>query len=545
MKKRLFSLLLGALLLLLLLPAGALAEDIVIDFGSIRAGDTLDLQLVSTSGGTGTITEGSIPPSCRIDVEERDGLPVFYLRGTPGLAGDCAFTLTVAETVELETVDENGETGVTTEQRVVAVVRVSGSVLPALPVVHVEDLDCFVGDEARLVAEASSSDGGALSYQWFRAESREDRDGRPLEGKTARELTVDTEFPDELYYYCVVTNNNNGRTESVSSETVRVRVAEPQIVELSVKTLPEKLEYTEGDTLETKGLELQVKYDNGVVVTEQDGFTVTPRKLDVVGTQTVTVSYQEKTCTFAVIVKEMEEKIVGLSLRSLPTKRDYKQGEWLDTTGLVLLVHTNKGNVSEMTTGFDYSPRELNSPGLQTVTISFEDQSTSFTVTVEPAEKTILGIEIKQLPTKLDYKAGDTFRPEGMVLRVLTDQGEEEVRSGYSCSPTRFTREGTQTVTVSYAGKLATMELTVAPAEEETPDSPGKSDEPAPKQDASEKQEAEPKKSGGSSATLLTVLLIVLIIAIAALLAYLYILQQDRINAFFRKLTKEKGSGRR
>ena len=551
MKKRMFSLLLAACLLISLLPCAALAEgNMIVNLGTVRAGSVLDMQMGTTESGTASLTGGSLPDNCSIITEERNGLSAHYLRGTPGVAGSYEFSITVTDTVtkEIEHPGEDGEeptTETVTETVTVATLSCSLTVLPAVPSFTVADLDCFVAEEAYIEVKASVTDRGTIGYQWYKNDVRDNHDGTLLQGETDRRLLIDTESPFTGYYYCVVTNSNNGLTESQTTPVITVKVTEPSIISVSIASLPEKLEYTEGDTLDPKGLTLFVRYSNGMTVTEDEGFVLSPTKLEKPGTQTITVTYQDNTCTFPVIVNEAKEIVEAITLSSLPVKREYKQGEWLDTSGMVLQVITNKGNKSEVTTGFTCSPQILDKPGVQTVTVTYQEKTTSFTVTVQAGEKTVQRIEIQTLPTKLSYKVGDSFDPTGMVLKVTTDQGDELIRGGFTFSPARFTREGTQILTVTYSGQSCTMELVVSPSDASPAETekPGKSDTTDPQPAPTAQPEAEgrePSRSGKSGLGMLTsVVIFALLIALVALGAYVYVNRKAEIKAFVNKLFRK------
>ena len=573
MNKRLVSCFLATLLLLSLLPAAAFAEgNIVVNLGSVRAGSPLELQIATTDAGTASLADGSLPDGCSISTEERGGSFAHYLSGTPKNAGSYEFTLKVTDTVviisnvtansdaEDEEPEETVEPEVTPEptpeptpevtpepeERIeeitVATLKCSLTVLPDVPELTVKDVSCFVGEEARIELQATVNDGGTLSYQWYRNAVKDNREGELLKDKTERELRYDMEFVGENYFYCVVTNTNNGQTETVTSPVVTVTATEPTITSLAIASLPTKLEYTEGDTIDTKGLTLTVHYSNGTVVTEDEGFTVSPTKLEKPGTQTITVTYLENTVTFPVIVNEEKEVTDGIAVTTLPNKREYQQGERLDTEGLVLQVITNKGNRSTVTSGFSCSPEVLNTAGIQTITVSYEGKTASFTVTVRGGEKTVEKIAIETMPSRLTYQVGDSFDAAGLVLRVTTDQGDELVRSGFMCSPSRFTREGTQTVTISYGGQSCTMELTVSPAPEKpaetaAPEKPAETAAPERGTKPADSDKSGESRAQRASSIMLVVILITALAALAALVAYVYVTRQDEIKALWQRLT--------
>ena len=80
--------------------------------------------------------------------------------------------------------------------------------------------------------EASVSDGGTLSYQWFQALDNSATNGRKLEGETKPILYPPTNHATEggLFYYCEVTNTNENVTGN-SKTTVRTPYSKRVIIE--------------------------------------------------------------------------------------------------------------------------------------------------------------------------------------------------------------------------------------------------------------------------------------------------------------------------
>lgn len=93
-----------------------------------------------------------------------------------------------------------------------------------------------------------------------------------------------------------------------------VSVSSVSVSSVSIKSNPTKTTYTCGDTLNTSGLKLTVKYSNGKEETVSSGFSCSPSTLSSEGKQTVTVSYGGKSAKFSVNVEEAE-----FSTRSAPS----------------------------------------------------------------------------------------------------------------------------------------------------------------------------------------------------------------------------------
>ncbi len=112
--------------------------------------------------------------------------------------------------------------------------------------------------------------------------------------------------------------NMSGELETVS-DTFRVdfKYADANTVtSISILSKPTKLTYAVGDTLDTSGLTLRLTKGQGATEDVTSGFTCDVTKLSSVGTQTVTVTYGDKTATFDVTVTEAISSSSSSSLSS-------------------------------------------------------------------------------------------------------------------------------------------------------------------------------------------------------------------------------------
>lgn len=529
MKKRVLSLLLT--LLLFLGAAGAARADntIIVNLGTAEAGVYADRLLGTTERGSAAISGGTLPEGCRIETDTREDGAYHYLRGTPMSAGDYAFTLVV-------TAPSDGD-----ELELVADLQCSLTVLPATPTVSVSpDVSVSLGEEASLTAVASTADGGALSYQWYTAASRTDTEGTPLPDAAEATLRVTPLAAGTSWYYCVVTNTNNGRTASGKSPAAAVTAEQVLPVSLTVLSMPSKLDFTVGDQLDTTGLQLRLTWSNGQSETIGAGFTAEPSQLGAIGSQTVTVSYAGLSCSYTVQVKDVEEVVLGLQVVDLPQKLDYTVGEWLDTTGLTLRVDTNKGSY-DVSTGYTCNPRVLEQEGRQTVTVNYGGDSVTFTVNVASAEKHVESITVMRRPARLSYTVGDAFDPLGLTLMVTTNRGSEEVTEGFTWAPQRFTYAGRQNVTIRYEGQTCELELIVdAPAETAAPaESAAPTAEPESSPAATPRPNVSVERKSGQTAV--TVIVVAALVGLAALLGYVYLAKRDKLIAALQAIRERFG----
>ena len=231
---------------------------------------------------------------------------------------------------------------------------------------------------------------------------------------------------------------------------------------ISVKTNPTKTNYFVGDTLNIAGLTLTATYNNGTTETITSGFTCSPTKLNIAGTQAVTVTYGGKTTTFNVNVTAVE--LSSIAVKTNPTKTSYFIGDTLDTAGLTLTATYNNGVTEVISENFTYTPDELNTAGTQAITVTYGGKTTTFDVTVKAVE--LSSITIKTNPTKTSYFVGDLIDTTGLTLLATYNNGVTEVISkNFTYTPDELNTAGTQAVTVTYGGKTTTFDVTVKAVE--------------------------------------------------------------------------------
>ena len=237
------------------------------------------------------------------------------------------------------------------------------------------------------------------------------------------------------------------------------------ITGISIKNNINKTTYIKGETLDLTGGVLTVSYGDGnkadVPMTSSD-VKVTGFDSNNVGNQTITVTYQGKTITFNVTIKDEIERI---TIKTNPLKTVYTKGEELDlTNGVINVVYSDGKTASIPMTSkeIEISGYDNITSGEQTITVTYRGQQTSFKITVkDEVEK----ITIKSNPTKTVYKKGDPLNLEGGIITVIyKDETTSEIKmSSNEVKVTGYnnTKPGTQKVTVIYEEKEASFEVTV------------------------------------------------------------------------------------
>lgn len=158
-------------------------------------------------------------------------------------------------------------------------------------------------------------------------------------------------------------------TVTFDEKTVDFSILVVDISGIEIKTPPMKQEYLVGDTLDSTGLTVLVKYTDGTSETITSGFTVSELDSSSIGEKEITVSYKNHTTTFKVLVYELQ----GIRITHYPEKTYYRVGETFDPTGLVVVAMRTNNTEKEITdytvSGFDSSKT-----GTKTITVSYQTE---------------------------------------------------------------------------------------------------------------------------------------------------------------------------
>ena len=101
-----------------------------------------------------------------------------------------------------------------------------------------------------LQVEATASDNGAISYQWYKSLTNTNGGGTVIEGETSSSFTPPTNEVGTVYYYVVAINTIGSSTNRVTSETMEVIVSEAAPEETTPEETPTEGEAAEGEAAE-------------------------------------------------------------------------------------------------------------------------------------------------------------------------------------------------------------------------------------------------------------------------------------------------------
>lgn len=142
-------------------------------------------------------------------------------------------------------------------------------------------------------------------------------------------------------------------------------------------------------------------------------------------------------------------------------REDYADGDAFDTTGLKVTAYWNDGWVEDVPAIKYTVVPSIITEGVTEVTIIYGDAQ----MTIPISSVQILGLEIAKMPSNTAYFVGETFKPDGMVLRYKLDDGTTRDIAGFDTADVTFSSEpleiGDTEVEVTYNGYTCMVPITV------------------------------------------------------------------------------------
>ena len=205
------------------------------------------------------------------------------------------------------------------------------------------------------------------------------------------------------------------------TQSYPVTVTPAVLTDLKLIDPPSQLEYYQGDTVNMKGSAVKVVYNDGAFSELVTDYTISA-DLSTPGTQTVTLTYNDFSVEFDVVVRKLY--ITGFWIKTLPTKLEYYRGESFDPTGMELEVNYNSGK-REILTDYRVDRFSTDNFGDQYVSLSCDNlnggrYSASFDIRVIPR---LLAITVSRPPAKTSYIKGEQLDIAGMEVYAVMEDG--------------------------------------------------------------------------------------------------------------------------
>ncbi len=232
-----------------------------------------------------------------------------------------------------------------------------------------------------------------------------------------------------------------------------------------IVTPPAQASIQAGQPLDLSGLSVRAVYEDGSSETlDSSNYSVSLPDLSTPGDKTVTIRFFGYTTTFTVHVKALEKLLV-----TPPAKTTYFVGEALDLTGLSVSAQYDDGEtVLLQPSEYSLTAFDPAAAGQQTMTVSYQGVSASFTLTVNTVD--LKSIRITSQPQKKLYAVGESLDTTGLALEATYTNGTKKtVRSGFTASAD-LRSLGRKTVTVLLTENGVTRSVTYEITVETAPD---------------------------------------------------------------------------
>ena len=219
------------------ITAGSSNQEIPIDV-NFENENGKSIQTIKTISG---ISENSISIAIEASFSQAD---IYIADSTTKFVSGDSLNLTIYEVetvdgenyvkipIKLEIAAENGQAATTKEYTLLVLLANYPPVITTQP--QSKEVECADAGFAPLTVKAQATNGGTLSYQWYRVSETED------------EKLTDQYATNKIYrapknkvgtqdYYCIVTNTVDGKSYSVKSNVVTVTVYKSYVATLAIK----------------------------------------------------------------------------------------------------------------------------------------------------------------------------------------------------------------------------------------------------------------------------------------------------------------------
>lgn len=169
----------------------------------------------------------------------------------------------------------------------------------------------------------------------------------------------------------------------------------------------------------------------------------------------------------------IKKNLTGISISSNPSKIEYLEGENLNTNGLTVTAHYDDGSTANVTGSCSFSGYN-STPGVKTITVSYNGKQTAFTVRVN--SKSPVSLSVTKLPTKTIYNLNEAVSLSGIEAEVAYNNNTKEKVNTFDpqWDDTITNSSGTKSITVYYSYNNITVNasfnITVKEAETTQPD---------------------------------------------------------------------------
>ena len=250
----------------------------------------------------------------------------------------------------------------------------------------------------------------------------------------------------------IVSYSEGGKTVSTNYEIELLN----RETAVSITSLPSKTNYYVGEQLDISGLVVSATMANGnSMVIANDKLEISGFDNQSEGNQTIAVSYTSPITEITYNMSFDVNVVSGLksiAITSQPSKTIFYYGDELDTSGMAVTAYYADNTNKPVTEKCVLSGYNMNTVGMQTVTVTYTEGSVSKTATYNINVKDYAtSIYISNMPSKLNYNLGEPLSTSSLAVKAHFAVGvDRAVTSSVTTSGFESETPGIKTVTISY-----------------------------------------------------------------------------------------------
>lgn len=229
---------------------------------------------------------------------------------------------------------------------------------------------------------------------------------------------------------------------------------------MEILSLPDKLNYLPGESLDLTGLEMVAYYGENTYTVASGEYDIVQYDTNMPGDHAVELEFNGVTVSFQIHVYD----IVKLQVNTLPQKVNYLKDEALDLTGLtVFAVYENGAQQEVPYTWMSVDPVDMATPGTKAVTLRYVYYENTYQVSFDIRVVVIAALQIESMPNMRNYITGAALDLTGLAVSALLEDGSAlplQMDALQITAPDMYTM-GAQAVTVSYGDVSTTFDIYV------------------------------------------------------------------------------------
>lgn len=245
-----------------------------------------------------------------------------------------------------------------------------------------------------------------------------------------------------------ISYTENGVTKTTEQE---ISVIERKLESIKILNRPNKVSYIEGSDFDPSGMKVVLVY-NDLIMEETTNYTLLDNKNLGLEQTNVIIQYNEDTNikTYQEISVN-EKEVVSIEVTELPTTT-YVAGQKFDYSGMIITATYNDSSAQEIDCYNIINGNDLKLNQDNVIVQYMGNTDITTTVPINVIERKVERIGIYSAPFYEDYIVGHNFNTKDMIIKLIYNDGTEEMTNDYTVLNGENLSLGQTSVTVQYNG---------------------------------------------------------------------------------------------